>query len=67
MIVLAFTPEEFSALTLALQVYLTHCEELKDRYKAADGMPPSAMFGVYERRAEVVARMQDAVIKARAS
>lgn len=67
MIVLAFSAEEFSALTLALQVYLNHCEELKGLYKAADGVSPNVMFEIYERRVEVVARMQDTVLKARAS
>lgn len=67
MIVLAFSAEEFSALTLALQVYLNHCEELKGRYRSADGVSPSVMFEIYERRVEVVARMQDTVLKARAS
>ena len=60
-------PEEFSALTLALQVYLDHCEELKRRYETNDGMPPGVMAEIYERRVQIVSQMQDAVIKARAS
>lgn len=61
MIVLAFTPEEFSTLTLALQVYSQHCKESSDRLKAG------YLAELYRERREVAERMLDVVITARAS
>lgn len=61
MIVLAFKPEEFSTLTLALQVYSQHCRESTDRLKAG------YLAELYRERRELAERMLDAVITARAS
>jgi len=67
MIVLAFTPEEFSTLTLALQVYLNHCQAFRQSYKGASDGAASALAEIYERREAIVAQMQETVLKARAS
>ena len=61
MIVLAFRPEEFSALTLALQVYSQHCRE------SSESLGSGYLAELYRERREVAERMLDAVITARAS
>ena len=60
MIVLAFTPEEFSTLTLALQVYSNHLKESGDVLKA------DRLSALHAERVKVAERMLDAVITARA-